>query len=302
MMAAPHLLHYVLIILSLSLASLSASAGDIYKHKDKNGRWVFSDKKSSSAKKLTPTVQLQKDKKTPRIKLTFIDYPDHYELQASNPFYAPVELTLIPDDKNHETQTHIVPAKKTVTLISSATKLPHYSVRTTMGDPAAKADEYMYRIPVSSGLEHQITQAFNGQFSHTTPSNQYAVDIAMQVGTDIVAARDGIVVDTRDGYYLSGRSHYFVDKANAVVVMHSDGTFALYAHLLQSSLVVKPGDTVTQGQKLARSGSSGYSTGPHLHFVIQKNSGSTTVSVPFVFNHNNHVFTPTEGMHFKAIR
>ena len=66
----------------------------------------------------------------------------------------------------------------------------------------------------------------------------------MPVGTPIIAARRGEVVEVNDGYTESGVATAFLDKANAVTVMHEDGTFATYAHL-------DPGSGVRQGMKVA---------------------------------------------------
>jgi len=84
-------------------------------------------------------------------------------------------------------------------------------------------------------------------------------DIAMPVGQDVQAAQAGKVVSVGDesGYGLT------------VVVSHEGGLSTRYAHL--SEALVKVGDAVARGQVIAKSGSSGKSTGPHLHFeVIQE--------------------------------
>jgi murein DD-endopeptidase MepM/ murein hydrolase activator NlpD len=75
----------------------------------------------------------------------------------------------------------------------------------------------------------------------------------------------------------------FVDKANHVRIVHPDGTMALYAHLDLASVIVRPGARVRAGQKIARSGNTGFSSGPHLHFAIQQNTGLNLISLPFRF-------------------
>ena len=82
------------------------------------------------------------------------------------------------------------------------------------------------------------------------------VDLAMPVGHDVPAARKGEVAFAGEvnGYGLT------------VVVRHDDQTATRYAHL--SQILVNPGDTVSAGQTIALSGSSGKSTGPHLHFEV----------------------------------
>ena len=91
----------------------------------------------------------------------------------------------------------------------------------------------------------------------------YGIDIGGTAGQNIVAIAAGTVsVATSNSSY-----------GNYVMINHGNGTASLYAHM--SSLAVKAGETVTQGQVIGYCGSSGWSTGPHLHFEIRVN-GSTT--------------------------
>ena len=66
---------------------------------------------------------------------------------------------------------------------------------------------------------------------------------------------------------------YSSSYGNYVMIYHSDGTYTLYAHM--SSLAVSAGQTVTQGQTIGYVGSTGWATGPHLHFEVRNASGST---------------------------
>ena len=54
-----------------------------------------------------------------------------------------------------------------------------------------------------------------------------------------------------------------------IVINHHDGTMTLYGHLLSGSRTVSPGDSVSQGQVIGTVGSTGHSTGPHLHFEVR---------------------------------
>ncbi|HNY04459.1 MAG TPA: M23 family metallopeptidase [Candidatus Woesebacteria bacterium] len=91
-----------------------------------------------------------------------------------------------------------------------------------------------------------------------------AVDIANASNPPVVAAATGSVVQA--GWNVGGYGYY-------VVVDHGNGFQTLYAHLLNNSIVVKAGDKVSQGQKLGTMGSTGRSTGTHLHFEIKSGSG-----------------------------
>lgn len=82
------------------------------------------------------------------------------------------------------------------------------------------------------------------------------IDIAAGAGDPILAARAGVVD-------LAG---WVGGYGNTVILRHSDGSRTLYAH--SSRVLVRPGERVRQGQVIARVGSTGRSTGPHLHFEI----------------------------------
>ena len=95
------------------------------------------------------------------------------------------------------------------------------------------------------------------------------VDIAVPSGSNIVAANGGKVL-------FSGS---YGGYGNAVIIDHGGKTSTLYAH--NSKLLVKEGDTVTRGQTIAKSGSTGLSTGPHLHFEVRIN-GAHTDPIPYI--------------------
>jgi len=137
---------------------------------------------------------------------------------------------------------------------------------------------YAYALPWKGG-PFRISQGAGGDFSHNSPKGRFAVDIAMPVGTPIVAARAGTVVKVRNDQH--GRRP---DPAgNYVRILHDDGTHSAYLHLKRGSVQVNAGQQVKIGSLLGQSGNTGRSTGPHLHFVVQKNIGDSLVSVPFRF-------------------
>jgi len=86
-----------------------------------------------------------------------------------------------------------------------------------------------------------------------------SVDLAAPTGTKIVAAASGVVLLARNGY----NGGY----GNMVIIKHPNGTQTLYAH--QSKLATKTGDHVSQGEVIGYIGSTGHSTGPHLHFEVR---------------------------------
>ncbi len=90
-------------------------------------------------------------------------------------------------------------------------------------------------------------------------TNHGAIDIGAKSGAAIVAANDGVVIFA--GWHYS--------YGNYVIVDHGGGIATLYAH--SSKLLVSKGQSVTRGQTIALVGSTGYSTGPHLHFEVRVN-------------------------------
>ena len=97
------------------------------------------------------------------------------------------------------------------------------------------------------------------------------IDIAAPIGTPILAAASGVVdySSWNDGGY-----------GNMIDIRHADGTITRYAHL--NELYVKEGQTVAQGQTIGAMGSTGFSTGPHLHFEIRPNGGSAIDPMSFL--------------------
>lgn len=151
-------------------------------------------------------------------------------------------------------------------------------VPTSTPQPSGSPDGYAYALPWKGG-PFRISQGAGGDYSHTSAKGRYAVDIAMPVGTPIVAARSGTVVETRNNQ--AGRRPH--PAGNFVRIRHADGTDSAYLHLSRGSVQVRPGQSVKVGALLARSGNTGRSTGPHLHFVVQKPLGDSLVSIPFRF-------------------
>lgn len=156
------------------------------------------------------------------------------------------------------------------------------------GSLAATPDhDYPYQLPIAPDATVRIGQGFGGKFSHDQPHSRYAVDFTLPLGTPILAARAGKVMDLERWFHRAGQNvERDGPRANYVRVLHEDGTMAVYAHLDYNSIQVRPGQQVEQGQLLGRSGNTGFSTGPHLHFSIQINRNMQLVSIPFrMFDH-----------------
>ena len=125
--------------------------------------------------------------------------------------------------------------------------------------------------PIASS--HRVTSPF-GWRTHPLPGRQHlhgGIDIAAPNGTPIMASKAGVVVI----------SQYGSSYGNYVVISHPDGTRTLYAHMSQRN--VSAGDTVRQGQTVGLVGSTGSSTGNHLHFETWTGSSSSSRVNPMQF-------------------
>lgn len=153
------------------------------------------------------------------------------------------------------------------------------------GDPLARHDAGKgYRAPFEAGARFRVTQAWPDVFTHDDAASQHAIDVAMPEGAAVHAARAGVVFEVADGFEEGGVDEQrLASAANFVRVLHEDGSMALYAHLAPDSISVQPGQQLSAGTFLGAAGSTGFSTGPHLHFAVQLNTPMGLVSVPVVF-------------------
>lgn len=122
----------------------------------------------------------------------------------------------------------------------------------------------------------------------------------------MVASREGTVIETEAAQTYGGQDPDLLPKANCVRILHQDGTIATYAHLAHGGVFVYPGQHVAEGTEIGLSGNTGFSSGPHLHFVVHKIERSeddfAVVSVPFQFYAGNPpaMFAPAFGMLARA--
>lgn len=95
-----------------------------------------------------------------------------------------------------------------------------------------------------------------------------SVDFICDIGTDIFAARSGKVVYVKKDSNIGGANKKYWFDGNRIVVKHEGNEYSAYEHNKFGSTLVKVGDKVKQGQKIAEVGQTGYSFQPHLHFEV----------------------------------
>lgn len=151
---------------------------------------------------------------------------------------------------------YVAPVVKKVVAKASGTKYAATgSVNTSLTTSSAKANLGISLIRPVSGI---VTSRF-GAASAIRRSSHTGLDLATSTGTPVAAAASGTV--TFSGYKGS--------YGNLVVITHANGVQTYYGHC--SQLYVTAGQSVSQGQTISAVGSTGNSTGPHLHFEVRVN-------------------------------
>jgi murein DD-endopeptidase MepM/ murein hydrolase activator NlpD len=138
----------------------------------------------------------------------------------------------------------------------------HPGVQTAQHDPTT-----VYALPFKSGRWVYVVQTYDDSRSHSG-SQRFAIDFGVPIGTEVHAARDGVVIGTNATSNESSRDGFKHARANYVWVRHSDGTIGYYLHLRQGGVAVAMGQAVKTGQLLGYSGCTGQCKGPHLHFHV----------------------------------
>lgn len=296
-----------LIFIVLCLIQQHVLAKKLYKYKDEQGHWHYSDKPPKTQQKIEIRQLKTSSKRYVWLEKTGTDRnPEYFVI---NNYRGPIELEVILSKKNNVyskpelPNRFILPPGRSKTLFQMAgidqKKSWSYSLqyRYTIGSSQAYHDsDTSYSPPFAKAVKFPISQAFGGQFSHTDNQNKYAVDIVMPINTPIHAARSGMVIEVNNDYFNSGTKQTYKSRANSIRILHNDGSMAVYAHLALEKAQVYPGLKVSTNDLIGYSGNTGYSTGPHLHFSVQINKGMKLVSVPFKFTtHDGGNSQPAAG-------
>ncbi|HAV04900.1 peptidoglycan DD-metalloendopeptidase family protein [Stutzerimonas stutzeri] len=280
----------ILLLLGLPLLASPALALTIYKYTDANGVVTYSDQAAPGAQVFVFRDRMV-EKLDTQVKLETRKHDAGETLLVRNDLFAPVDIELKLENVENAVGAPtkpirwVLPPRSQIRLATLAprdvSKPLKYTpkLRHALGDPRLIPKPYKYPLPWRGG-PFRLTQGANGQYSHFTPKGRYAVDIAMPEGTPIVAARGGMVVKIENEQ--SGRGNN--PAGNFVRILHDDGTMGVYLHLMKGSVAVREGQRVETGTRIARSGNTGNSTGPHLHFVVQRNVGLAIESIPFDFS------------------
>lgn len=277
------------------LISAAVQAGDLYKWQDEEGVWHFGDRPPPAGQDFQ-TFEVPAE--PGRMVSMRREGPQHLPSYVFfNHVWGPLELELSVTDAINLRSDPPLPLRlilppqadtRGATLRAADPRLGfQYRLRYAMvpGPPSTRIpDDLDFYPPFPLGMEFPVSQGIDDNDTHNRPDSRYAVDIAMPEGTPVLAARSGTVMDMEDDFHGGGKQdERYMDRANFVRILHEDGSMGLYAHLQPNSARIYPGARVPAGTWIANSGNTGYSSGPHLHFAVQLNTGMSLESLPFRF-------------------
>jgi murein DD-endopeptidase MepM/ murein hydrolase activator NlpD len=275
---------------------IASDAQRLYKYQDESGAWVFTDRPPDDGQQYEED-ELKRTFQAPTITVREESVAGGSRLVAINSYPAPMQIVFRleqPNNVSRDTPTAgdrvLDPRSETplLTVTAADPSAPvsfRYEFAYLPGDPTARHNPTdSYRLPFARAKSFFVSQAYPDQQTHGDPASHYAIDFVMPVGSDVYAARGGVVMEVASQYFRSGTQlERDGPRANIVRILHDDGTFGLYAHLNWGAIRVVPGQRVETGEYIADSGNTGFSTGPHLHFAVQRNAGGRLVSVPVEF-------------------
>ena len=179
----------------------------------------------------------------------------------------------------------------------------------------------------NTSAAYLCTQGEGGHLTHYMTGNHHAVDFRCPEGTPCVAVCDGTVVDCQDDNTLTGVAVGNLFKWNSISIRADDDDgngdgegdeyvanvntstsrggplYLEYVHIQSGSICVKPGDKVTRGQVICRSGGVGFSPEPHLHFSAFRSDDPTAPTVRVWFearcdDYEETLFIPKAGLFY----
>jgi len=311
---AHNLLRLLLAVIITMTCNGDLLAKRLYKYTDEKGVVHFTDQEPETDQPVEVRRVKAENSNIFRITTERSEGKNHQILQ--NLLYGPIELQIrVVEEENLLTEpalpfSFVLPrgfrGEKVIYKANNPRRGVSYRLRATAvpGKPNVQHDNNVeYLPPFPADESFRVSQGFNGKISHDTPEAIYAIDIPMPIGTPIRAARNGVVMEVNEDFFGAGTdASRYGARANSIRVLHDDGTMSVYAHLASERVRVQPGEVVLAGEVIAESGNTGFSTGPHLHFVIERNIGMRIESLPFVFKgRNGKTIRPETGVKLRGV-
>lgn len=218
---------------------------------------------------------------------------DALNIKINNPLHCPLRVWFFSSDEQLQKEfDKIIPitlnsvSDTVLTFVHIERKAEEIKFSSRLGDISKKINAIKLDLPFLKNKKYTILQENNTNFTHNSDWSKYALDFDLKTNDTICSATDGFVVGVVDKYKHSGTGAEWKPYANYLTIYEpNSGFFIQYVHLVENGSLVKIGDKVNRGQKIALSGNTGQSTEEHLHFscLVPVNSEDGLKSIPFEF-------------------
>lgn len=218
---------------------------------------------------------------------------DTLKIKLDNPLHCPLRIWFFSSDEQSQKEfDKISPitlnslTDKVLTFVNIQKKVEQIRFSSKLGDISKRIDSIKLDLPFPKNKKITILQENNTNFTHNTEWSKYALDFNLKTNDTICSATDGFVVGVIDKYKYSGKGAEWEPYGNFLTIYEPNaGVFIQYVHLVENGSLVKIGDKVNRGQKIALSGNTGKSTEEHLHFssLVPVNTQDGLKSIPIQF-------------------
>lgn len=282
-------------VAALAALCAPADAARLYRWKDLRGVTQYGDRPPGADEIPEGDVDVIRFRNPPGalVRLRLEKQATRYQVWADNLMHGPVQVEVAFQRSRNVLASPALPARRVLpprssVMVSSVIitdPLGGSSFELEMealpGEPAPRTLDFDYRLPFEYARV-RVDQGPGGRFSHGDAQNRDAIDFAVPEGTPVLAARGGMVMQVESDFEKAGLDReIYGGRANFIRILHDDGSMALYAHLKPEGVLVRTGQVVRQGQRIGLSGNTGFSSAPHLHFVVQVNADMRLRSIPF---------------------
>ncbi|WP_300977639.1 M23 family metallopeptidase [Flavobacterium sp.] len=218
---------------------------------------------------------------------------DTLKIKLENPLHCPLRVWFFSSDELTQKEfDKIIPitlnsgSDTVLTFVNIQKKVEQIRFSSRLGDLSKRIDTIRLDLPFLKNKKFKILQENNTNFTHNSEWSMYALDFDLKTNDTICSATDGFVVGVVDKYKYSGKGSEWKPYSNYLTIYEpTSGSFIQYVHLVENGSLVKIGDKVNRGQKIALSGNTGQSTEEHLHFssLVPANNEDGLMSVPIEF-------------------
>ena len=182
------------------------------------------------------------------------------------------ENAILPEDTTPVQEKNTVATSNTPGVLDDLSlQMPLSPIFDPSLPPLSSPEEYLPQKPILKGYIWPAKGVMTSGYGRRWGRMHRGIDIAGPIGTPIVAVADGEVITA--GWNSGG-------YGNLVKLKHNNGTITVYAH--NQRILVRRGQQVTQGQQIAEMGSTGRSTGPHLHFEMHPNGSGAVNPIAYL--------------------